>query len=150
MNKTLNQLRDEIHANAVKHGFYDNEINAFAKACNLDIGAEALQHTFFAQKIALIHSELSEALEADRSGRLSDMTRFEDLSSNPVNPTSNPRHVYVFNFDLCIKNTVEDELADTIIRILDLCGHMGIDIEKHIELKMKYNELREYKHGKNY
>jgi NTP pyrophosphatase (non-canonical NTP hydrolase) len=51
---------------------------------------------------------------------------------------------------LCIKDTVEDELADVIIRTLDLCGYLGIDIEKHVELKMRYNESREYKHGKNY
>jgi hypothetical protein len=29
-----------------------------------------------------------------------------------------------------------------------LCGGMGIDLEKHIELKMKYNSMRGYKHGK--
>lgn len=46
--------------------------------------------------------------------------------------------------------TFEFELADTIIRILDLCGAKGIDIEKHIELKMKYNESREKMHGKKY
>jgi NTP pyrophosphatase (non-canonical NTP hydrolase) len=54
------------------------------------------------------------------------------------------------HFEALIKDTVEDELADVIIRALDLCGHLGIDIEKHVELKMQYNKSREYKHGKNY
>ena len=40
------------------------------------------------------------------------------------------------------------EVADVAIRLFDLCGGMNIDLEKHIELKMKYNSLRGYKHGK--
>jgi NTP pyrophosphatase (non-canonical NTP hydrolase) len=148
--KTLNQLRDKIHANSVKHGFYDDEANAFAKACNLDIDAETLKHAFFAQKIALIHSELSEALEANRVGKKADMVSlnnavFELLEENSYGDTE-----FATLFQTHIKDTVEDELADAIIRILDLCGSTRIDIERHIELKMRYNELREYKHGKKY
>lgn len=39
------------------------------------------------------------------------------------------------------------ELADAVIRILDYCGHVGIDIEKAIEIKHEYNKTRPYKHG---
>jgi hypothetical protein len=46
----LNELRDKIHENAKAKGFYDDEINGWAKACNLDIGSEAIKHAFFAQK----------------------------------------------------------------------------------------------------
>jgi NTP pyrophosphatase (non-canonical NTP hydrolase) len=53
-------------------------------------------------------------------------------------------------FEILIKNTVEDEIADVLIRTLDLCGWLGIDIEKHVEWKMRYNESRKYKHGKKY
>ncbi len=67
--------------------------------------------------IALIHSEVSEALEADRKG----------------------------DYD----NFVE-EIADVCIRIFDLCGSMGIDLNKAIEEKMEINHGREYKHGKRY
>jgi hypothetical protein len=68
--KTLNELRDEIHKNAVKHGFYEDESCAvkIVTAEGTEGMEEALKHAFFAQKIALIHSELSEALEADRIG----------------------------------------------------------------------------------
>lgn len=53
-------------------------------------------------------------------------------------------------FETYIKDTFEDELADTVIRILDLCGARGIDIERHINLKLKYNRSRERMHGKAY
>ncbi len=42
----------------------------------------------------------------------------------------------------------DDVFADTIIRIFDTCGHYGIDLEQAIEIKMKYNESRPYKHNK--
>jgi len=131
----LNKLRDMIHENARAKGFYDAEINGWAKCCNLDFATDVIKHAFFAQKIALIHSELSEALEADRNNRRSSLKNYDET---------------VYAFAQHIKDSVEDELADVIIRILDLCGYLGIDIQKHVELKMKYNELREYKHGKEY
>lgn len=42
------------------------------------------------------------------------------------------------------------ELADAVIRIADLCGHLGIDLEEVIEIKMAYNEGHPYKHGKKF
>lgn len=41
-----------------------------------------------------------------------------------------------------------EELADSFIRLLDLCGGMGIDIEEEIEKKSNKNKNRPYKHGK--
>jgi NTP pyrophosphatase (non-canonical NTP hydrolase) len=134
----LNQLRDKIHENAVNKGFYDDESGWLARCATT-----ALKHAFFAQKIALIHSELSEAIEADRNNHLSDIKEFDKYElENDIE--------FKECFDDNIKNTVEDEIADVIIRVLDLCGHLSINIEKHIELKMRYNELREHKHGKEY
>ena len=42
----------------------------------------------------------------------------------------------------------KEELADAFIRLLDLCGGLGIDIEHEIEKKSKINKNRPYKHGK--
>jgi NTP pyrophosphatase (non-canonical NTP hydrolase) len=49
-----------------------------------------------------------------------------------------------------VKDTFEDELADAVIRIADLCGYLNIDLESHIKAKMRYNETRPHKHGKEY
>lgn len=42
------------------------------------------------------------------------------------------------------------ELADAVIRIADLCGHLEIDLEEVIETKIAYNEGHPYKHGKKF
>ena len=41
-----------------------------------------------------------------------------------------------------------EELADTFIRLFDLCGGLGIDIQAEIIKKCAKNKLRPYKHGK--
>lgn len=64
--------------------------------------------------LALIHSEVSEALEADRKGD---------------------------------NDNFAEELADVCIRIFDLCGSKGIDLENAILQKMERNKSRSYKHG---
>lgn len=42
------------------------------------------------------------------------------------------------------------ELADAVIRIADLCGHLGIDLEAAIDLKMAYNETRRSSTGSGF
>ena len=41
-----------------------------------------------------------------------------------------------------------EEIADTFIRLLDLCGGLNIDIEVEISRKSEKNKKRPYKHGK--
>lgn len=121
--KTLNKLRDEIHGYAINKGFWDKERET-------------------GTLLMLCVSELAEAMEADRNGLYADLELIEKDKENFID--------FKWSFENSIKDTFEDELADTIIRILDLCGAKGIDIEKHIELKMKYNATRERLHGKKY
>lgn len=106
----LNKLRDEALRIAKEHGF-----------------TEATP----AEDIALVHSELSEALEDIRAG----------LPLNQIfsEPTSGP---------LDKPAGVPSELADAIIRILHFCGKHDIDIEEAVKLKMAFNETRPYRHGK--
>jgi len=137
-NIQLNELSHKIHEWSKEKGFYDKP---------REIGT----------MLMLIVSELSEALEADRKDKYSKTERFEKYLKNSRTISGGvamggvtPECAWIAKFEECIKDTFEDEIADTIIRILDLCGYLNIDIEKHIELKMKYNETRERKHGKKY
>ncbi|MDR1066865.1 MAG: hypothetical protein LBL35_05470 [Clostridiales bacterium] len=59
-------------------------------------------------------------------------------------------HLRIGGGDYCEKAAprgVPVELADCLIRILDICAAYDIDIESVISVKMKYNAMREYRHG---
>lgn len=89
--------------------------------------------------LMLTVSELSEALEALRKNRRANTTNF-DLEVSI--------HGFQTAFKAYIKDTFEDELADALIRILDMCAKYNIDIDFHVQQKMLYNSQRPYKHGK--
>jgi NTP pyrophosphatase (non-canonical NTP hydrolase) len=80
------------------------------------------------EKIALMHSELSEALEEYRNGRSPDQVYY-----NPDKPDK-PEGIPV-------------ELADVLIRVFNLCGELGIDIARAVKLKTAYNRTRPFRHG---
>ena len=75
--------------------------------------------------LALIHSEVSEALESYRIGEVD--TMWYEGSGKPEG--------FVI------------ELADTVIRIADLCGEFGLDLESALTEKMAYNKTRTHRHG---
>lgn len=101
------------------------------------------------QVLMLVVSELAEALEADRKNRYAGLVQFKQdmLEMNEFDDENTFRKLA---FEHNIKDTFQDEIADAFIRLFDLCGGYDIDIEKHIELKRKYNSTREFKHGKKY
>ena len=91
----------------------------------------------FARTLMLIVSELSEAMEADRN----DKWAKECTNKTPLLDTE---------YEAFVKGTVEEEIADAFIRLLDLAGTWNIDLDWHVKAKMAYNEKRPYKHGKKY
>lgn len=149
----LNLLRDKIHQNAVDKGFYDcPKCNGEGKTVAIRSGCMECQGTGktkdknFGEQLMLITSELGEALDADREGKIfkerlnigvSIKEQVEEASDGSI-------------FEHYVKDTVEDELADALIRILATCGYKDIDINWHVQQKMLYNDTREAKHGKRY
>ncbi len=107
-NISLNELTRICHQDAVDKGFWDSERNK-------------------GELIALMHSELSEALEDLRDNK---EPLYLDENGKPCGVLS--------------------ELADTVIRIMDFCGHEKYDLEKAILEKLEYNKTRPYKHNRNF
>ena len=134
----LNELSNQIHENAKSKGFYDNE--------EKNLG----------EMLCLIHSEVSEALEAVRDDKYysnaveEQMWFIKGMSDKNYGDTFNDDSFFKSQFENRVKNTFEDELADVIIRVLDLSAYKNIDIESHVKAKMRYNAMRPHKHGKSF
>lgn len=184
----LNELRNRAYKTACEHGFHDKELSNEHHLC-------------------LVISELMEAVEADRKGRLGKncKSRFE-MEYNRYSTLVEEEKRFKCSFEKHIKDSLPDELSDACIRLFDLCGlrkielgndclydelleyyssifidktftesifniakslinkdiiysfikilglakYLNIDIFWHIEQKIRYNELRPYKHGKIY
>lgn len=115
----LNALRDECYKIACERGWHDEEHSERHFLC-------------------LVITELSEAVEADRNDRHACVGMFR----------SSRMHNEVTGFECFIKDTVEDELADAAIRILDLAGLQDCDIGEAVTVRLKsaddYILLRAY------
>ena len=88
------------------------------------------QKITFGEMMALLHSEVSEALEAWRVNGLRDTTR-----------------VHVPGTALPKPEGVGSEFADILIRLLTFSHSCGIDLINEVERKMDYNATRPYRHG---
>lgn len=100
----MDEVGRAVHENAIEHGWWDNDRNV-------------------GEIIALMHSELSELLEAYRK------------------PGQRDEHCPDFSSE-------EVELADLFIRGLDFAYAKGLRLPQAIIKKMEYNRSRPYKHGK--
>lgn len=107
---TIKEMQQECWQTADDHGWHD-------------------QPRTVGDELALIHSEVSEALEAFREHGLLGFNQVF-IDDRPPKPEG-----------------VGSELADVLIRIGDFCGEHEINLELELEKKMRYNKTRPYRHG---
>ena len=121
--ESFNSLAKDIHNTADKNGFWDDD-KKIDNILENEFKDEVIQMKN-GLIISLMHSELTEVLEAFRNG--------------------NPQD------DKCpeFKNSTI-ELADCIIRIIDFAEARGLRLGEAIIAKNKFNKSRPYKHGKEF
>lgn len=112
----IRELQHQIHAGNVQAGWWTDLDSG------LDLVKECKTRTRFgkalvAEKLCLVHSETSEGMEGARKNLMDDK-----LPHRPM---------------------LEVELADAVIRILDLCGALDLDIAGAIQEKLEFNAKRE-------
>lgn len=121
----LGELSKAVYERNKEKGFWDNEKNV-------------------GETLMLVVSELGEALEAHRKG----VKASKDCFVKVVNAGSDEEFASAFKEN--VKDTFEDEIADAVIRLLDMCGGFNIDIVNHVYHKLRYNATRPRLHGKKY
>lgn len=97
-------------------------------------------------RLMLVVSELSEALEADRHAKYVAPLSIEAKQYLMDYPDEQFKETFITH----VKDRFEDEIADAVIRLFDMAQARGMDLEFHIDAKLRYNSLRPYKHGKAY
>lgn len=127
---TIRELQEIAYRQSADKGFHDDEPTDAKGLLLLN-----------SQRIALMHSELSEALEELRAGRAADQTYYPTINAMPG--SFDP----VYAIGKHKPEGVPSEMADVVIRVLDFCGANGIDLESIIEEKLAYNASRSHKHG---
>ena len=106
MQHKINDVVDACHNASYNAGWWtDKEGNDLS-----------LNPMCFAQKLCLVHSEISEAMEGDRKDLMDDKLPHRKMA--------------------------EVELADAVIRIFDLAGHYNMDLGGAIVEKIAYNAIR--------
>ena len=136
----LNELAKEINQISRDKGFWDGEARNFGEA------------------IALMHSELSEALEEDREGNPAvwHSLKLPNDFSQEVTITGEDREFAITEGRVEATGAVPKpegwavELIDCMIRILDYLGASFVDIDAVLAEKVAYNKSRPRKHGKRY
>jgi hypothetical protein len=144
----IKSIQMQSHRIAREHGFWDGPEND-----NIPT------------KVALIHSEVSEALEAYRSGDMEISNSYSggpegaqfragvgmpyaEISLDDGRTWEPAHHEYLVRLGFETKpDGFPIELADIIIRVGDLAERLGIDLDHAIAVKAEYNQRRPHMHG---
>lgn len=112
---SLQELQYGIHENNVKAGWWTDldTLQSLAEECRI---RTRFGKALVAEKLVLIHSEVSEAMEGARKNLMDDK--------------------------LPHRKMIEVELADAMIRILDLAGALQLDLAGAIQEKLIFNSTR--------
>lgn len=116
--QSVNILRDICHGDAERAGWWLHDKNDLRKVINEPAtpSEKVLGGALVAQKLCLVHSEISEAMEGHRKGLMDD--------------------------HIPSRSMLEVELADALIRIFDLAGAMKLDLGGAMAEKLSYNRQR--------
>lgn len=117
----LNKLRDAVYQLAIKQGKYSGNPAV----------APLLMHTV---------GEVNEAHAAYMSNR---RAQAEDVDALKQLLEQGNLNVFRKYFKSSVKSTFEDELADIMLMVFSIAGYYGIDIATHVEMKHRYNEVRD-------
>ena len=85
---------------------------------------KAVKHGFWETKMSnehclmLVITEIAEMVEAHRVSRKASIAAYNEMLNKQI------------GFECFIKNTMEDEMADIVIRLADLAGALGVNFEK--------------------
>lgn len=113
----VNEIAKMVHALAWEKGWHSEE--------------ESENH-FVERACNNLHDEVSELHEAWRNNRLREQcdksSRMREIGLEPL-------------------SCLEEEYADIIIRVLDNCEKLGVDIGSAVLRKHAYNKARPYRHG---
>ena len=111
----IETLQEKIHQGNVDAGWWTDldTLQSLAEECRI---RTRFGKALVAEKLALIHSEISEAMEGARKNLMDDK--------------------------LPHRKMIEVELADALIRILDLAGALQLDLAGAMQEKLMYNKTR--------
>lgn len=122
----LFELQEDVHRTATEKGWHS-------------------QPRSLGEEIALMHSELSEALEEVRNNTVP--IYYRDSAGNVYEPGEDYGDGYYGDGSLLKTEGVAAEFADVIIRILDCAEERDIPVVEALLHKVEYNKTRSYRHG---
>jgi len=137
---TINAASEAIFQANKKQGFWGAE------------DADPKTSRNFGEMLMLVTSELGEAMEAHRKDKFASWDAYNSIIKATPDDATEAEALLLKRqaFKTYIKDSAEDEIADAIIRLLDMAGGLGIDLFRHINAKLDYNSSRPRLHGKTY